>query len=257
MNAEIADILDHCIAEVRRGKAPEDMLRQYPDVADEIRPLLATAFELRKLPGPTASVGGLIRTMAKLSAQQTSTNKRAKHGKITFFCGPVLARVAAIILIGLLAGWTSIACSAQALPGDLLYPIKLFSERVRFCLAINEESKSELHIVFAEKRVKELVKRYNNGDGLDKRLLTAMLNEAQMALDAGPELTEVSRGLLNSRVVFLSKFQKHTLEQLEKRASPEDKKDLKAYLDICCRRCCSVQERLGGFEPDSGQPESE
>ena len=257
MNTKIEDILNHCIAEVRMGKTPEETLRQYPDVADDIRPLLAMACKLRKLPGPSTSVSGLIRTMAKLSVQQTSMKTTAKHGKITFFCRPVLARVAAVILIGFLAGWTTVASSAQALPGDLLYPIKLFSERVRFFLAIKQENKAELCIVFAEERVKELVKRHSKGGGLNKRLLAAMLNEAKMALDASIELPEVSRGLLNSRVASLSQFQKYTLEQLEKRASPEEKQDLKTYLDICCLRCCWMQERMGGSEPDLAQPQSE
>lgn len=246
MNTELTDILDRCIAEIRAGKAPDDTLRQYPDVADEIRPLLAIACELQRLPEPGASVGGVARAMAKLSGQQTNTKSYTDRGRIALLSGPVLARAAAVVLIVFLAGWTTIASSAQALPGDLLYPVKLFSERVRFYLAINEESKAELRVVFSEERVKELVKSYSNGEGLDKTLLAAMLNEAQMALDAGPELPAVSRDLLNWRVAFLSKFQKHTLEQIEKRANPKEKQDLKAYLDICCRRCCSVPETPDG-----------
>jgi len=257
MNTKIEDILEHCIAEVRMGKTPEETLRQYPDVADDIRPMLTLACELQKLPGPSTSVNGLIRTMAKLSVQQTGMKTTAQRRKITLLSHSVLIRAAAVILIVFLAGWTTVASSAQALPGDLLYPIKLFSERVRFCLAINQESKAELCIVFAEERVKELVKRHSKGGGLNKKLLAAMLNEAKMALDAGPELTEVSRGLLNCRVAFLSQFQKHTLEQLEKRASPEEKQDLKKYLDICCLRCSWMQQRMGGSEPDSAQPQSE
>lgn len=257
MNSKIEDILEHCIAEVRMGKTPEETLRQYPDVADDIRPLLAMACELRKLPGPSTSVSGLIRTMAKLSVQQAGTKTTTKHRKVTLFSRPVLIRAAAVTLIVFVAGWTTVASSAQALPGDLLYPIKLFSEQVRFFLAINQESKAELCIVFAEERVKELVKRHSKGGGLNKKLLAAMLNEAKMALDASPELTEVSRGLLNSRLVFLSQFQKHTLEQLEKRASPEEKQDLKKYLDICCLRISWMQQRMGDSEPDSAQPQSE
>jgi len=239
------------------GKTPEEALRQYPDVADDIRPLLATACELQKLPGPSASVSALIRTMTKLSVQQAGTETIAQRRKITLFSRPVLVRVAAVILIVSIAGWTTVASSAQALPGDLLYPIKLFSERVRFFLAVRQENKAQLCIVFAEERVKELVKRHSEGGGLNKRLLAAMLNEAKMALDASIELPEVSRGLLNSRVASLSQFQKYTLEQLEKRASPKEKQDLKTYLDICCLRCCWMQERIGGSEPDLAKPQSE
>ena len=257
MNTKIEDILNHCIAEVRMGKTPEEALRQYPGMADDIRPLLAMACKLRKLPGPSASVSGLIRTMAKLSVQQAGTKTTAQRRKITLFSRPILVRVAAVILIVFIAGWTTVASSAQALPGDLLYPIKLFSERVRFCLAIKQENKAQLCIVFAEERIKELVKRHSIGGGLNKKLLAAMLNEAKMALDAGSELPEVSRDLLNSRVASLSQFQKYTLKQLEKRASPEEKQDLKAYLDICCLRCSWMEQMTGDSEPDSAQPKSE
>lgn len=255
-NNKIEDILDCCIAEVSMGKTAEEALRQYPEVADDIRLMLTLACELRKLPGPSTSVSGLIRTMAKLSVQQTGKKTTAQRRKITLLSHSVLIRAAAVILIFFVAGWTTVTSSAQALPGDFLYPIKLFSERVRFFLAMKQENKAELCIVFSEERVKELVKRHSKGGGLNKRLLAAMLNEAKMALDAGSELPEVSRDLLNSRVALLSQFQKQTLEQLEKRASPEEKQDLKTYLDICCLRCTWMEQRIDGSAPDSAQPQS-
>jgi hypothetical protein len=248
MNIKIEDILDRCIAEVKMGKTPDEALQQYPEAADDIRPLLAVACELQKLPTPSTSASGLIRTMAKLSVQQTEAT--AQRRKTTLFSRPVLIRAVAVILIVFIAGWTTVTSSAQTLPGDLLYPLKLFTERVRFLLTINYEDKAELRIVFSEERLKELIKKHGKGKGIDKTLLYAMLDEAKMALDAGAKLPEVSRGLLISRVANLSEFQEKTLEQLKNHASPIEQEELMPFMDMCQRRCNWMREMMG--DTDSG-----
>ncbi len=254
MNAKIEDILDSCIAEIRMGKTAEESLREYPEVVDDIRPLLAVACELQKLPEPSASTSGLIRTMAKLSIQHAETKTTVKRRKVTIFSRAVFVRVAAIVLIVFVAGWTTVTSSAQSLPGDMLYPIKLFTERVRFFLTINHEDKAELRIVFSEERLKELIKKHRKGGGIDRELLIAMLEEAKLAVEAGPELSEVSRGLLISRAAYLSEFQGKTLEQLKKHASPVEQEELMPFVDMCQRRSNWMREMMGDTDSEPMGP---
>lgn len=62
-----------------------------------------------------------------------------------------------IALITLLAGGGgTIVASQNSLPGEGLFPIKLAAENFQLALAMGDDSKKELSINFAEKRVKEI-----------------------------------------------------------------------------------------------------
>jgi len=250
-NAE--DILDRCLETARSGGDPEDILREHPEGADELRPLLALAAELGALPEPEVSVPGLMRSLTHLLREEPEA--RPARRKIRFFSGAVLARAAAIFLCVGLLGWGAVAASQTALPGDLLYPVKLLTERARFVLTIDKEARAELRIVFSEKRLMEAVRKHREGGGLDKDLLRAMLDEAERALDAGPGLPEASRGLLYSRVAYLSDFQKSVLEQLKRRVASDEQKTLAPFIDACDQRCGRMCEMMGCGKTQDGTPQ--
>jgi hypothetical protein len=242
MSNKLEDILDYCIDQVRLGKAPEDVLREYPDAAEQIRPLLAVAKKLEELPEPSASVRGMARTMAKVAVQASDQRARPKRRKLTLFSYSFLVRAAAVLLVVLLGGWTTTTASSNALPGDLLYPIKLFTERAKFFLTINQEDKVELRIVFSAERLKEAVKKYERGEGLDRHLLQEMLEEARMAAETSAELPELTRGLLVSQAAHLSEFQQEMLGRFKKQVKPEEQEVLTPYMDMCGRRAVWMRQ---------------
>lgn len=239
MTPEIEEILDRCIDAVRSGKDPEEILSEHPEAAGKIRHLLSVATELEELPDVQPSVEGMMKMMAKLAVERTRT-KPAK-ARIGIFSRPVLVRAAAILLCVLFLGWGATSASSGALPGDMLYPLKRFTERVKFFLTVNAEGKAELRIVFSQERLKELIKKHRDKGGIDEELLGAMLAEAGKALEAGPDLSETSRELLISRVAYLCDLQKRALEQLKDRASPQELKELARYVRICDSRSSSMR----------------
>ncbi len=259
MRIRIEEMLDSCISELRAGKTISEVLKAYPEAADELRPLLEISETLQNLPDPSTSTVELIRRIRGLSARQIEedeANSRARG--VRLFSFPVWSRAAAIILVVFLAGWTTVTASAQALPGSFLYPVKLFTERVKFFLTVNREDKAELRIVFSEERLRELVKKQQQGGGIDKKLLVAMLEEARLAVESSPKLSVVSRGLLISRMAYLSEFQEKTLEHLTNRVSPVEKKELMPFMDMCRRRCAWMREMMcgAGAESGSGAPDA-
>jgi len=237
------EALDRCIEAARSGGDPEEILRRHPEIAGEVRPLLALAAELEDLPEPSAPA--LTQTLMRLLLRTPEAEAHKVKPKIRFFSRAVLARAAAIFLCVGLLGWGTVAASSAALPGDLFYPVKLLTERVRFFLTIDTERRVELRLVFSEERLMEAVRKHEAGGGIDKELLRAMLDEAQMALDASPGVPEARRGLLFSRVAYLSDFQKKILEQLEGRAGPSEQRALAPFIDACSRRCGRMCEMMG------------
>jgi uncharacterized protein DUF5667 len=232
MTPEPEELLDQCIEHMRTGGDPEDILRQHPDLADEVRPLLGLTSELAGLPDPRPSMPTLMRTLTRLALRRP-TSRRA------------LMRAAAVFLCVCLAGWGAVAASANALPGDWLYSVKLLTERAQFFLTVNNEAKAELRIAFSEQRLTEMVRNYERGGGIDKQLLREMLDEAQDALDISPTLPEARRGLFLSRVAYLSDFQKSTLERLKERVGEEEQQELTRVIDACGKRCEQMCRMMG------------
>ena len=248
MSNKLEDILDYCIDRIRVGKAPEDVLREYPDAAEQIRPLLNMAKELEKLPETSPCVPRMARTIGKLSVQPSDQRARPKRRKLTLFLHSFLVRAAAVLLVVLLGGWTTITASSNALPGDLLYPIKLFTERAKFFLTINQEDKVELRIVFSAERLKEVLKNYERGEKLDRQLLQKMLQEASLAVESSAGLSELARGLLVARAAHLSEFQQETLGRFKNRVKPAEQEVLTPYMKMCGRRAAWMRQISGAVK---------
>ena len=239
------ELLDQCIEYSHAGGDPADILRQHPESAEEVRHLLALAADLENLPDPPPSLPGLMRALTRLAFQTREADARSSRPRSRFFPRRVLTRVAAIFLCVCLVGWGTVAASSDALPGEPLYMVKLLTERARFFLTVNEEARAELRIVFSSRRLTEAIRKYQAGDGIDEQILRAMLDEAQLAINAGPTFPEAQRGLFLSRVAYMSDFQKNTLEQLNGRAGPEEQRALAPFLEACGKRCKQMCQMMG------------
>jgi hypothetical protein len=243
------EILDLCAESMFSGATVEEVLESYPEWRDELKPLLELGAELSQLPEPNLNLTRMMQSMGEAMEQEPP---KVGKPKIMLFSRPVLLRVAASVTAVLMLGWGVMTASAATVPGDWFYPIKLLTERVRFALAINSEDKAELRIVFSERRLKEVVKKYEQGDGLDKALLAEMLDEASRALESVPELPEDSRDYVAARVLSVSRFQDENLKRIHAKASAAEQQTLKPYMDRCAQRCGWMEDRMDSPETWSG-----
>ena len=234
--AELEWILDECIEQIRSGHDPEDVLKQYPQVADEIRPLLLLTQELESLPTPVPSAHGMMRTMARLSLDSKRNGRLVRGLWPGPFSWPTLARAAVIVFVLLGVSWGTITASAGSAPGDLLYPIKVFTERVKLYLTINPENKAELRILFSGERLKEAIKLYQKGYGVKEDLLKAMLEEARLAVETSANLSDGSGVLLVAQAANLSDYQQEVLQQLTEKAPPAEQQELAPWVNMCGQR---------------------
>ncbi len=117
-------------------------LRDLPveEPADDFR--LALRAELMTLPAVPAGVVERVRDRIDLATAGW------RHSSRTAVAGTVAS---------LLIGTTGVAAASQsALPGDLLYPIKSFTEDARMALAFGNVDEGRLHLAYARERLAEV-----------------------------------------------------------------------------------------------------
>ncbi len=238
-NAE--NILDRCIERMRAGGDPEDVLREDPQAAGDVRPLLALASELQALPPAQPSTAGMMKLIAKLATERQPASRKTR-----WFSGAVLVRAAAILLCVLFVGWGATAASSNTVRGDFLYPVKMLTERVKFLLAVNPDDKVELRIVFSEERLKEALRKHEDGRGIDKALLVAMLDEAKAAVEGASDLSGARREHMAARVAYMSELQRLTLKQMKERVSEAEREQLSLYVQLCAEQCITACRMMVG-----------
>ena len=210
----LADTLDVCLGLIRQGQTVDEVLAQHPSEAEELGPLLEVASRLGTLPDPNVSIQGLLRTLGRLGGQTGArTQGDVLPRKARWLSRQVWARAAAIVLLVLVTGWGTVNASANAVPGDLLYPVKLFTERARFVLSLNAEDRAELRIVFSSRRLREAVAQQQQSGQIDPDLLKKMLEEARLAVLTAPQLSEPGRQLLLSRAAHMTDYQLEALDR--------------------------------------------
>jgi len=196
---KIEDILDNCLERLFKGESIEDCLRDYPWQASELEPLLKTSLVLLQKsaaiqPNPEfkAKVGFQLQGMLRA--------KREKAGKKAM--DPIWRRHWAVamstVLVVILAGIGTVAASADALPDESLYAVKLATEQARIALAFSDTDRVELHIQFAERRATEIAEMACQGESGEIPTLTEQVanhldkvykvEEAQEFEEGGPKM---------------------------------------------------------------------
>lgn len=91
-------------------------------------------------------------------------------------------------------GWiATVNASFDAVPGDVLYPVKLVTERVQITLATSGEQRARLHAEFAGRRVDELtVITASGASGQDERVRAAVSGFQQEISSVNVELASIS-----------------------------------------------------------------
>lgn len=237
----IETILDECIDQLRAGSRMDEVLKKHPEAEDELRSLLGVSQGLQALPDPTPSVEGLMRAMSQQITRPARVQER-RQAKIPFFSRPALLRFAAGFTVFFFLGWSTVAASSDAVPGNFMYPVKRFAEKMHLIFSVNDKDEAELRITFSERRLAEALKTYQQGGGIDDGLLRQMLEESKQALNQALALSPEERSYLLSRVGYLTAHQNNVLETVKRTAGPEDQADLEPISELCGRRMHWMEE---------------
>jgi hypothetical protein len=174
--------------------------------------------------------------MSQKIIQEPVAPQKRRPAKITIFARPVLLRLAASIAVISLLSWGTAVAASDSVPGNFMYPVKRFSEKVRLFFTVNDKNEAELRITFSERRLSEALKTYQQGGGIDDGLLRQMLEEAKLALDQTLALSPEERDYLLSRVGYLTAHQNNVIEAVKRTADPKEQDDLEPVREMCGKR---------------------
>ena len=164
----ISDALNDCLDLISHGSTVEECLERYPDLSDELAPLLGLSIRTQMaaetvVASPEAQRAGLGRITDAWTAMQERRHRRSPWWLLRRSW--VLAAVAALVLA--FGGWTTAAAAQDSVPGEVLYPVKEVQERVLLLVVFTNGGKADLHAKLAHARTIEATKLAAKGVDAD------------------------------------------------------------------------------------------
>ena len=173
---DFQSILDQCIGRIQAGESINRCLADYPEMADELSPLLALSSDLVEIEPLTSTSQAVSAGRDAMFAAFDEVEEASNVGLIqlglfgwlretlsgsadSFSAAPQLSLVGrmAIVIIGVFASAGVVAnSSASSLPGDQLYPVKRLIEDTRLTLSASAEGRSDYQKFLAQRRRDEV-----------------------------------------------------------------------------------------------------
>jgi hypothetical protein len=147
------DAFEICLNNMQVGASLDRALEGYPQWAGELRAMLEVAQARRGRFDPVPKAVLASRARFLQAAAQRSRPSLNLFSFIPLHFGLVSV---ILLLVFLFGGATTIAASAQALPGDRLYPVKRLTEQGRLLLVQAPAERIELEQHFDRERLAEV-----------------------------------------------------------------------------------------------------
>jgi hypothetical protein len=173
---ELADILSECLDRLAKGESLQDCLDSYPQVTEELRPLLETALVARKALDIEPDPQFKARVRYKIAAATREAATR-KHRSFFRWQGRWAVSVASLLLVLLMTGGSVAVAASKSMPDSSLYPVKLAMEQILLRLSPSTGSQAELLAHMADSRVAEIVYLAQAGN-------TAQIESTALRLDS-------------------------------------------------------------------------
>ena len=160
---KLYDALEYCLQALEDGASMDTVLARYPDLVDELRPILEASLAARRMAAPAPSVETVRRGRVRL-LQRTSELRAVRRPGRRFI--PFFQRMAfALALAGvfLLSGTGLVSASSTALPGENLYPVKRTWEDVRLLFVFDPTHREALEGEYEQDRLEEVAELLREG----------------------------------------------------------------------------------------------
>ena len=163
MNENLYEALEDCLIALETGADIESALKRFPEMADELRPLLEASVRARSLASTTVPSEAMRRGRAQLLQHAAGMRESKNKARLPVFFFRRFATALALALVVFLSGTGLVSASNGALPGDSLYPVKRTWEDVRLAFVVDPESREELETEFEQERLEEVDELLNEG----------------------------------------------------------------------------------------------
>ena len=159
------EALEICLQELEQGADIETTLSRYPDLADELRPILEASMGARKMaiPAPSAAVVQRNRARVLQHAAQLREARASPSRRIWFASLRRLAVTLAVVAVLFASGTGLVRAASTTLPGDNLYPVKRTWEDVLLAFTLNVQQRDALEVEHENERLHELQELFAEG----------------------------------------------------------------------------------------------
>lgn len=160
MNNRLIETLEICLREIERGADVDTLLFRYPDLADDLRPILEASVKAKGMASPVPSEEIVRRNRAKLlqHAAEMRERKAVPPPSRRIWSVPLrraLVTLAVLVML-FVSGTGLVRASSSSLPGDNLYPVKRTWERLSLWLTVDAAVREELEFEHENERLEEL-----------------------------------------------------------------------------------------------------
>jgi len=156
MTESIEQAFDQCWSALLRGDSLEACLSRFPELSEQLRPLLTAAIEAHQPWNTPVSEQRASRSRARLLSHASELRRAALARRRP----PAIPRIVAIglatVLIFLFGGTGLVVASAESLPGEGLYPVKRAVEQVQLSISLNSSAQLSLASSFGKRRIDEV-----------------------------------------------------------------------------------------------------
>ena len=193
MSGNFSEALNDCLERLKRGETTHSCLRRYPDLADELEPLLQVAVATMRAaesaaPSPSAKARGFARFSEALDARSSAPSAVAPRRRRRFrwrlpalgfgLPAPLARPFAAAILLCVVVFATGVGATSAAsgsVPGEPLYWVKTARENVEQRIPRSDAGRANYQARLAQARADEaqaLMSRgaFSDADGVIKRM---------------------------------------------------------------------------------------
>ncbi len=146
-------------------------------------------------------------------------------------------------------GWVATVSAGTSLPGDMLYPVKIASERIQLSLASTSGQRLKLHAEFAEHRLQEAVDLTSSKDpSRQDRLKTTVADFKDELNSAHGELSGLQKGAAKDVIAGAAALSRKTaaLSSLIDQAPPSTSSDVKGEVAHVREAVKDSQEKTVG-----------
>ena len=152
------EALENCLQEIDHGADLETVLIRYPELAEELRPILEASGAARSMAVPEPSPDVVRRSRARVLQHAAQMREgRVRSSQRLWLASLRRIAVTLVVVATLFASGTGlVGASSNTLPGDNLYPVKRTWEGVRLLFAFNPQEREVLEVEHENERLHEL-----------------------------------------------------------------------------------------------------
>jgi len=142
------------------------------------------------------------------------------------------------------SGAATVYASQASLPGELLYPVKTWSEDVRMDLTSDPESDLDLNLEFADRRVAEIVSLLGEGETLSPQIMLRLQTHLDQALQYAVGLEDSQAMPALQRVEEKLMVQQQLMLQLQTDVDPQGEQLINQTRQMLQERIQVVESQL-------------